>query len=48
MLSDIQIAQANTLFGNVSQKTAWYDVVLDGTTLKWRLNSADNWVLVNP
>ena len=45
---NVQIAQANTLFGNVSQKTAWYDVVLDGTTLKWRLNSADNWVLVNP
>ena len=44
----IQAAQANTLFGNVSQKTAWYDVVLDGVTLKWRLNSADNWVLVKP
>jgi len=44
----VQIAQANQLFGNVSQKTAWYDVVLDGVTLKWRLNSADNWVLVNP
>ena len=44
----IQAAQANTLFGNVSEKTAWYDVVLDGTTLKWRLNSADKWVLVNP
>ena len=44
----VQVAQANTLFGNVSQKTAWYDVVLDGVTLKWRLNSADNWVLVKP
>ncbi len=44
----VQAAQANTLFGNVSQKTAWYDVVLDGVTLKWRLNNADQWVLVNP
>ena len=44
----VQVAQANTLFGNISQKTAWYDVVLDGTTLKWRLNSNDDWVLVNP
>ena len=44
----IQAAQANTLFGNVSEKTAWYDVVLDGTTLKWRLNNLDKWVLVNP
>ena len=44
----IQVAEANTLFGNVSEKTAWYDVVLDGTTLKWRLNSLDKWVLVNP
>jgi len=44
----VQAAQANTLFGNVSEKTAWYDVVLDGVTLKWRLNNADKWVLVNP
>ena len=44
----IQVKQANDLFGNVSEKTAWYDVVLNGTTLKWRLNSSDKWVLVNP
>jgi len=43
---DVQADVANTLFGNVSEKTAWYDVALDGSVLKWRLTSSDTWVLV--
>ena len=44
----VQAREANALFGNLSEKVAWYDVVLEGTTLKWRLNSADKWVLTQP
>ena len=45
---DVQGDTANTLFGNISEKTAWYDVMVDGVTYKWRLSSADKWVLIKP
>ena len=44
----VQAREANALFGNLSEKVAWYDVVLEGTTLKWRLNNKDQWVLTQP
>ena len=44
----VQAREANALFGNLSEKTAWYDVVLEGVTLKWRLTSGDAWSLTQP
>ena len=44
----VQAREANALFGNLSEKTAWYDVVLEGVTLKWRLTSGDAWILTQP
>ena len=44
----VQAREANLLFGNLSEKTAWYNVVLEGVTLKWRLASDDTWILQQP
>ena len=44
----VQAREANLLFGNYSEKTAWYNVVLEGVTLKWRLTNSDVWILQQP
>ena len=45
---DLTLADINDAFKTVFTTTPWYNIVVDGVTLKWKQDTAGTWWLVKP